>query len=97
MLTVEDCNATTSAIRAGFVQVVVSVGCSLVEYEVIQGFCHVSVRQRMSRLLSVINSLRMRLLLFSDRVLNRASFIQCFLSGWDDLGKVRRYVMCCLL
>lgn len=38
MLTVEDCNATTSAIRAGFVQVVVSVGCSLVEYEVIQGF-----------------------------------------------------------
>ena len=40
-------------------------------------FCQVSVMQRKSRLLAVMNSLRMRPLLFRDRVLNRASLRCC--------------------
>lgn len=42
------------------------------------GFCQVSVRQRKSRLLSKINSLRMEPLLLRERVLKRTNLR----SGW---------------
>lgn len=61
------------------------------------GFCHVSVKQRKSTLLSMINSLRMEPLLVRERVLKRANQRSgWFWVGWLDLASVcSARAVCC--